>query len=305
MHRNIVPFVPYDFKGELVPCPVCGSPAHRPVARMDRRLKPLSTVICDDCGVFYSNPMPTRDELTHYYKNEYRKDYQFAFTKPSSKHVEKKRIEARSRYEVVRKETTGERLVLLDFGCGSGELVHEFATRGHEAHGFEPGATYASFAQTAQTLDIKIQSADFRSASYEPKRFDAITMLHVLEHIPDPIAALEKAHEWLKDDGVLYLEVPNMQGYSLKCFEHFHFAHVLGFSRDNLILALRRAGFRVRREMSKTSIIAEKAIGTACTAAIDPKATAARNHAEYTQGVSMLAYVRYHLRRGYRRLLSN
>ncbi len=305
MHLNIIPFVRYRYKGEVVPCPICNSKENKPIARIDRRLKPLSTVMCDDCGVFYSNPMPTKAELNHYYQNEYRKDYQLAFSKPSAKHIEKKRNEARSRYEVVRREAAGDRLVLLDFGCGSGELVHEFATHGHEAHGFEPGATYSSFARSAKALDITIQSADFRNAVYAPKQFDAITMLHVLEHVPDPIAALEQAYAWLKDDGVLYLEVPNMQGYEFKCFEHFHFAHVLGFSRDNLILALRRAGFRIRRELSGTSMVAEKAHKGPCTVAIDPKAAAARNHADYSQPVSMLAYVRYHLRRGYRRLLAD
>ena len=64
MHRNILPFIPYRYQGEHVPCPVCASNKHSLVARMDRRLKPLTTVMCDDCGLFYSNPMPTKDELS-------------------------------------------------------------------------------------------------------------------------------------------------------------------------------------------------------------------------------------------------
>lgn len=303
MHRNILPFIPYRYKGEHLPCPVCASNKHSLVARMDRRLKPLTTVMCDDCGLFYSNPMPTTEELSNYYKKEYRKDYQFALLKPSDKHVKKKQNEAKARYANIRAELTRDRLNLLDFGCGSGELVHEYATHGHDAHGFEPGATYSAFAQQTKDLKIEIRSTDYQNADYGAKQFDAISMLHVLEHIPNPLAALKKAHEWLKDDGVLYIEVPNMQAYELKGFEHFHFAHVLGFSRDNLIHALRLAGFRVRKELNGTSILAEKAIGSSCDAMIDLKATAERNLREYTTPISAFAYLKYHLKRAAKRLL--
>jgi 2-polyprenyl-3-methyl-5-hydroxy-6-metoxy-1,4-benzoquinol methylase len=302
MHRNILPFIPYRFKGEAVPCPVCASKSHSLVARMDRRLKPLRTVMCDDCGLFYSNPMPTKDELTTYYQKEYRKDYQLALLKPSEKHVKKKRNEAKARYANIRAELTRDKLSLLDFGCGSGELVHEYASHGHDAHGFEPGATYSSFAQQTQDLKIDIQSTDYQTAIYGSKQFDAISMLHVLEHIPNPKEALSKAYDWLKDDGVLYIEVPNMQAYELKGFEHFHFAHVLGFSRDNLIHALRLSGFRVRKEFDGTSLIAEKAFDNPCVALIDLKVTAERNLREYTQPISAFSYLKYHLMRGIKRL---
>lgn len=297
MHRNILPFVPYRFKGEDVACPVCASHHHRVVARFDRRLKPLKTVLCDECGVFYSNPMPTQNELSTYYRNEYRKDYQFARLKPSHKHVAKKKDEAKFRYSIIRQELTQDRLTLLDFGCGSGELVHEYAIHGHEAHGFEPGATYSDFAQKSQSLKITIQSIDYENAHYSPAQFDAITMLHVLEHIPHPLLALKKAHEWLKDDGILYIEVPNMQAYELKGFEHFHFAHVLGFSRDNLIHALRLAGFRIRRELGGTSLIAEKAHGQSCPATIDLAAIAQKNFEDYSAPISVTAYLAYHFKR--------
>ena len=306
MHRNVLPFISYRFKGEQVACPICASNQRSTISKIDRRLKPLTTVMCDDCGLFYSNPMPSSDELANYYQKEYRKDYQLALFAPSQKHITKKQAEAKMRYAVVRDELAGNKLHLLDFGCGSGELVHEYASHGHSAYGFEPGATYASHAQQqahqSAIGSVDIRSADYQSSDYAPRQFDAITMLHVLEHIPHPLAALQKAHEWLKDDGILYIEVPNMQAYDLKGFEHFHFAHVLGFSRDNLIHALRLAGFRVRKEIDGTSLLAEKILEIPCTATIDLQATAERNRREYTAPFSLLAYCRYHLKRALKRL---
>ena len=303
MHRNILPVIPYRFKGETVPCPVCNATHGTVVSRMDRRLKPLTTVICEQCGVFYSNPMPTKAELSNYYAKEYRKDYQLALFRPSKKHIQKKKQEAGTRYGIVRTELAQDKLTVLDFGCGSGELVQEFAAHGHDAHGFEPGATYATFAMSmkAGAPAIEIQNADYESAAFSEKQFDAITMLHVLEHIRHPIEALKKAHAWLKDDGILYVVVPDMQGYDFKGFERFHFAHVLGFSRDNLIVALRAAGFRVRREIAGTSIIAEKALGRECPASIDLKATVDLNRAEYGQSITLFAYLKHHVYRTLKR----
>ncbi len=45
---------------------------------------------------------------------------------------------------------------------------------------------------------------------FEPsKKYDTIIMSHVLEHVHDPVAILQRIRTWLKDDGVFLLAVPN------------------------------------------------------------------------------------------------
>ncbi|MDB0055421.1 class I SAM-dependent methyltransferase, partial [Bacteroidia bacterium] len=39
--------------------------------------------------------------------------------------------------------------------------------------------------------------------------YDTIIMAHVLEHIENPVAILEKVHSWLSDSGVFIVSVPN------------------------------------------------------------------------------------------------
>lgn len=41
------------------------------------------------------------------------------------------------------------------------------------------------------------------------KLYDTIIMGHVLEHIEEPVSILKKIYNWLSDDGVLLLSVPN------------------------------------------------------------------------------------------------
>jgi SAM-dependent methyltransferase len=209
---STIPLTPYSFQGDEVPCPVCGASGAEPMARIDRRLKRLTTVLCGTCGVFYTNPMPTQAELDAYYRDTYRRDYQF---------------------------------------------VRHFAVHGHQAHGFEPGVAYAAHAAGAGSVEIR--TGTWAGMDYAEGSFDAITCLHVLEHLREPVAALRAMARWLTPDGLLYLEVPDMQGYELKGFEHFHFAHVIGFSSDNLVLAGKNAGLGVVERLKGTSILFSKA----------------------------------------------
>ncbi len=299
LQRNMIPFLKYRYRGERVDCPVCGSADRLTAATFDRRLKPLRTVVCEDCGLFYTDPMPTEAELARYYADEYRADYQFAFRRPRANHVRKKEHEADRRVRDILAHAGRDRRRTLDFGCGSGELVRRLAAEGHAATGLEPGRSFSSFAaaQGREFGSVRIDGGTWREADYAPRSFDVITAYHVLEHLREPVAALRRIREWLADDGRLFLEVPNLQGYPLKCFEHFHFAHVLGFSRDNLLLAAHRAGFTEIAELAPTSWVLRKTLPGDPPPAIDPAATARKNIAEYVRPVPWGAYALHHIGR--------
>jgi len=282
-----------------VDCPVCDGKERVVAGRFDRRLKPLRTVVCEGCGLFFTDPMPTEAELARYYADEYRADYQFAGGRPRANHIRKKEREAERRLGEILAHAGPDRRRTLDFGCGSGELVRRLAAEGHAATGLEPGRSFASFAaeQGRRLGSFRIDGGTWREADYAPGSFDVITAYHVLEHLREPIPALRRIGEWLADDGRLFLEVPNMQGYPLKCFEHFHFAHVLGFSRDNLLLAAHRAGFTAIEELSATSWVLRKSRPDDLAPAIDPTGAARKNIADYVRPVPWGAYALHHLKR--------
>lgn len=294
--QYLIPFVPYPFKGERIRCPVCGGESQR-IGIRDRRLKRLQTDLCMSCGLFFTNPMPLDSELEEYYRGTYRLDYQFALFKPSKTHIQKKTREASRRYDaLIARFDLGAPVDFLDVGCGSGELVRYFAEKGHRACGFEPGATYSNYAAAQGSFDIR--DTTWKDAKYERESFDVITCLHVLEHLREPVAALTRIAKWLKPDGVLLLETPNMQGYSLKGFEQFHFAHVLGFSSDNMALAGQKAGLGVVERLAPTSILFSK---SASPARLDLAGTVAKNLADYGSGTNLGDYLRYHAKRAWTR----
>src|SRR5687767_7248631 len=95
----LLPLTPYPYVGEHAPCPLCGSDEATVVATRDRRLKALTSLCCDGCGLVRTDPMPSEAELDAYYRGQYRNDYQMASTRPSLRHLDISRREARARME--------------------------------------------------------------------------------------------------------------------------------------------------------------------------------------------------------------
>lgn len=253
--RYMLPMTRYPYAGAVVACPVCAEASFTPVAGIDRRWKRLPTVMCDHCGLLYTNPMPTEAELGTYYEKYYRFDYQFAATRPKPKHIAKRRREAAARVASLEGLLQpGART--LDFGAGSGEFVEQMLERGFDAHGFEPGETYAGHA--ISRLGPRVRNIGWQEADYGPE-FDLVTSFHVFEHLSTPIPALRRAAGWLRPGGKVYLEVPDMARWLAdKGVGSLHFAHVLGFNRHNLVLAAAKAGLRPLREASATGIVFEQ-----------------------------------------------
>ena len=93
---------------------------------------------------------------------------------------------------------------VLDAGAGRGRLVAELARRGHQAYGIEPSARSREPALAAG-LDVR----DEAIGDHEASELDAVVLWHVLEHVDEPRAALERARGWLRPGGLMLLGVPN------------------------------------------------------------------------------------------------
>jgi len=102
------------------------------------------------------------------------------------------------------------------------------------ASGFEPGNLYASYARDQKGLNV--QNCGWENYECKSKN-DVVTAFHVFEHLTDPSTAFQKAISWLKSDGLIFVEVPNMANQlTLKGFGSLHMAHTIGFGRYSLEL---------------------------------------------------------------------
>lgn len=80
------------------------------------------------------------------------------------------------------------------------------------------------------------------NAASEPP-FDLISLAHVLEHLPDPVAYLADLRQrWMAEDGWLLIEVPNLYAH-----DSFEVAHLVSFSAHTLAQTIQKAGFEIVR----------------------------------------------------------
>lgn len=227
------------FEGERVACNLCGSEDHRVVGTRDRHFRRLTNVLCRDCGLVFVNPMPTEEELGEYYRSSYRRHYQAAAT-PRKVSVVRAFDRARSRLRLLEPVLRpGDRV--LDLGCGGGEFVAVAREAGLDAVGVEPDASYAEHARKSH--GVPVMTGRWQDAPVEDGSFDLVTLHHVLEHFRDPLGALRQVRGWLREGGVLHLEVPDVHDPDATPYARFHVAHLHSFCRETLLMMARRVGF--------------------------------------------------------------
>lgn len=238
--QNHLPFVPYAYKGTDAFCNLCGSTQTRLICETDRRLKRLRTVVCEVCGLLRTDPMPSEDELRDYYAHGYRLDYQFALSDaPPRFHLARSEREARIRIALLAPLLKpGSRV--LDIGAGSGEFLAAAASIGHIPHGLEPGRKFADYARRHH--GVHVDEHGWQEAAFPDGSFELITANHVLEHLREPVSAMQRMARWLADDGLIYIAVPNAFGKRSHAFQKFHFAHVYNFTPETLLWAGMVAG---------------------------------------------------------------
>jgi SAM-dependent methyltransferase len=218
---------------------LCGSSDVELLGNRDRNGRPLRTTICRTCGLVWSNPRPGEDEVRRYYSREYRLDYKGQAT-PSMRHIARSGRGALNRYRALAPHLTrGARI--LDAGAGGGEVVYVLRKLGFDASGLEPDEQYARHAR--ETLGVPVATGFVQDAAFPEGSFDVVTMYHSLEHVEDPSAILARLRVWLTDQGVLLIEVPNIEAVCIAPEHRFHFAHFYNFNCAALEDLGRKAGF--------------------------------------------------------------
>ncbi len=233
--QGAVPLTGYPYVGVNEPCNLCGSSKKATLSEYDRRIKKLRTVICLNCGLHRTDPMPTQAELSDYYRLSYRFDYQLAGTKPPKFHLKRSVNLAEQRLNWL-SAAVPQKANVLDFGCGSGEFLKACKDQGHQVTGIEPGQDYANFAN--ETYGVNVKCSVWSDTDLGDEKFDLITSFHVFEHLRDPLGAMKWLVSHLAKDGVITIAVPNMIPHTngRKMFERLHFAHVHGFTPVTLEL---------------------------------------------------------------------
>jgi len=224
-------------------CELCGGQDHSVVATVDRDGHPLRTVACRGCGLVFSSPKPSSQELRDYYQRRYRVEYKATF-EPRPKHVVRAgRVAIHRVTRLVDLLKASDRAV--DLGAGGGEVVFMLRACGVDAIGVEPNEGYARFA--SEKLGLPVSHGFYEDAQIPPGSVDLVTCFHVMEHVESPLDALARARSWLRVGGRMVVEVPNVESTCEWPGRKFHKAHLWNFNVATMEGMGRKAGFSVER----------------------------------------------------------
>jgi len=102
---------------------------------------------------------------------------------------------------------------VIDVGCGGGLLTEGMASRGAQVIGIDMGKAPLSVARLHQHesgLDIDYRQATAEQlAGEQAGRFDTVTCMEMLEHVPDPAATITACAQLISDDGRVFLSTIN------------------------------------------------------------------------------------------------
>jgi len=107
----------------------------------------------------------------------------------------------------------------LEMGCYKGEMTELIAERYRDLTVIEASSELVASAHARLGDRANFMHATFETA--EPaNRFDAIFLVHTLEHLDDPVAVLRRVRGWLSDAGRLFVVVPNADAASRQIAVH-------------------------------------------------------------------------------------
>ncbi len=219
-------------------CFLCGSGDNQEFARVDSFGFPLVYYQCNTCGLIFQSSEENQAIDPHFYAETYRRIYQSSID-PTAKDLWVQGHRAFSLISVLNTLKIASLEHILDIGASSGILL-ETMRSSFEANviGVEPGDAYRAH---AENRGIEMYASVEDLIGNHPPKFDLVSMIHVLEHLADPIGMLKTIRtDLLKENGILMLEVPNFYTH-----DSYELAHLACYTPHTLQQALRQAGYHV------------------------------------------------------------
>lgn len=233
------------------PCPACGSPRARHAFTVERHRFRR----CRSCRSLYLSEPPPQEETRELYGGAryfVNPDYgppgrgEFLGYRDylaDRDHIERKFGDVLDHIELHLPEQGR----LLDVGCGPGFLLSTARGRGWQARGVELNEWAARFARDELGLDVHLGALE--DAGLGGGELDAVTMMDLIEHVPEPGAIVGEAARVLRPGGVLALLTPDA-GSPVSRLLGRHWPevqrvpeHVVLFSVRGMMALLDRHGF--------------------------------------------------------------
>jgi SAM-dependent methyltransferase len=204
-----------------------------------------------DCGLLWLDPSPRPDEIgkayARYYTHQAPAD---AAGRLAVSHAYNLlwRVTAIGRERERLHDMCLDRVTpgrLLDVGCGDGRRLTRLVERGWRAEGQEVDPAAAA---QARARGVTVHVGTLEALALPSGRYDAVTLSHVIEHVPSPEATLVECRRLLRPGGRLVALTPNAAGLGHTRYRQAWRGlepprHLQIFTPSTLARVARRAGF--------------------------------------------------------------
>jgi 2-polyprenyl-3-methyl-5-hydroxy-6-metoxy-1,4-benzoquinol methylase len=245
---------------EKASCPICGSdeyeviqPAQYPTDLSRTELLKVyqsssdttlmdQLVSCKGCTLKYLNPRVRSDLILESYSNAV--DPTFIKQNPQRIATFKRAFgKVLKRLQITPSRETR----VLDVGCAGGAFPKAADDLGFSVVGVEPSAWMCEFGKKEYGLDLR--PGIIQDQKFDDKTFDIVTLWDVIEHIVDPVDALQHIRRVLKDSGYLVVNYPDYDSIACKMmgkrWPFFLSVHLYYFTPQTVRQILEKAGFEV------------------------------------------------------------
>ena len=232
-------------------CPVCSSTQINPLVTIkDHSVSGESFVLwqCSQCSLRFTQDVPDADSIAPYYKSE----AYISHTNTSKGLINKayqtvRGYTLKQKAKLIQKHTGRQQGKLLDVGAGTGAFLLQMKKEGWEITGVEPDADARKVALKEHGMPL-LETGCMQTLP--PAHFDAITLWHVLEHVHNLHAEVERLKSLLKQKGKLFIAVPNYQALDADIYKLYWAAydvprHLYHFAPASIEALMQQHGLKV------------------------------------------------------------
>ncbi|NFA41667.1 methyltransferase domain-containing protein [Clostridium botulinum] len=192
----------------------------------------IDNAICKKCGLIFQNSPMNKEKLNSFYTYQYR---QSEIVGGNARQQQK---------EYLKKFLGDKKGKILDIGSFEGLFLNLFKEEGWESVGVEPCSEAANICE--EKYGITVYKDMFENILFSENEFDVISIRHVLEHVDDALNTILLMKKYLKDDGIIFIEVPNIEKFDFyNIADSYDFQHIYNFSVNTIINYLNKCGLEI------------------------------------------------------------
>jgi 2-polyprenyl-3-methyl-5-hydroxy-6-metoxy-1,4-benzoquinol methylase len=201
---------------------------------------------CPACALEWRDSFPTDEELRVLYGDEYLA--RWGIDGPTRLAQVRSMKEATYRHLLAKVQQHTRTGRWLDLGCALGFLLGVAREAGFDAYGIDRNESAVALARCE--FGDRVHAGLLDDAAFPGLLFEVISLIDVVEHVPDPAALLRSVRERLVPDGILVAVLPNARSLVRRLlgprWPHYTPEHLYYWSPENISAFLEAEGWRVR-----------------------------------------------------------